>query len=64
MLAPFTDCFRVAKMGIKAIDKRPRGFLWKDQEQANSGSYLVSWKKVQCPLQYCGLGIHNLESLR
>ncbi|WVZ49359.1 LOW QUALITY PROTEIN: hypothetical protein U9M48_000726, partial [Paspalum notatum var. saurae] len=48
---------------IKAIDKRRRGFLWKGQEQANGGHCLVSWDRVQCPLELGGLGIHNLEVL-
>ena len=46
---------------IKAIDKKRRGFLWKGQEKANGGNCLVSWDKVQWPLEYGGLGIHNLE---
>jgi hypothetical protein len=47
----------------KAIDKKRRGFLWKGQEQANAGHYLVAWEKVQRPIEYGGLGIHNLELL-
>lgn len=50
------------KWVIKAVDKR-RGFLWKGQEQANGGNCLVSWERVQRPLEYGGLGIHNLETL-
>jgi len=50
------------KWAIKAIDKKWRGYLWKGQEQANGGNCLVSWEKVQRPLDYGGLGIHNLES--
>ncbi|WVZ51091.1 LOW QUALITY PROTEIN: hypothetical protein U9M48_002270 [Paspalum notatum var. saurae] len=49
------------KWVIKAIDKR--GFLWKGQEQANGGHCLISWDKVQRPLELEGLGIHNLEVL-
>jgi len=51
------------KWVIRAIDKRRRGFLWKGQEQANGGNCLVAWEKVLRPLQYGGLGIHNLETL-
>ncbi|WVZ62593.1 hypothetical protein U9M48_012327 [Paspalum notatum var. saurae] len=51
------------KWVIKAIDKKRRGFLWKGHEQANGGNCLVSWERVQRPLEYGGLGIHNLEIL-
>lgn len=51
------------KWVIKAIDKRRRGFLWSGQEKANGGNCLVSWDRVQRPLELGGLGIHNLEVL-
>ena len=51
------------KWVIRAIDKQRRGFLWKGQEQANGGNCLVAWENVLRPLQYGGLGIHNLETL-
>ena len=51
------------KWFFKAIDKRRRGFLWKGHDQANGGNCLVAWDKVQRPLEYGGLGIHNLELL-
>jgi len=51
------------KWVIRAIDKWHRGLLWKGQEQANGGNCLVAWEKVLRPLQYGGLGIHNLETL-
>lgn len=47
---------------IKAIDKG-RGFLWKGQEQAQGGNCMVSWSRVQMPIMYGGLGVHNLERL-
>lgn len=48
---------------FKAIDKLRRGFLWKGEEQARGGNCLVSWAKVQRPLLYGGLGVHDLERL-
>jgi hypothetical protein len=51
------------KWVIKAIDKKRRGFLWKGHQQANGGNCLVTWEKVQRPIEYGGLGIHNLELL-
>jgi len=51
------------KWVIKAIDKLRRGFLWKGREKANGGNCLVSWDRVQRPLELGGLGIHNLEVL-
>ena len=49
------------KWVFKAIDKNRRGFLWKGQELANGGNCLVPCERVQCPLEFGGLGIHNLE---
>ncbi|WVZ94059.1 hypothetical protein U9M48_040001, partial [Paspalum notatum var. saurae] len=48
---------------IKAIDKKSRGFLWKGQEQAQGGNCLVSWSRVQRPIMFGGLGVHDLERL-
>jgi hypothetical protein len=50
------------KWVFRAVDKL-RGFLQKGKEQAQGGSCLVSWAKVQRPLQYGSLGVHNLERL-
>jgi hypothetical protein len=47
---------------IKAIDKG-RGFLWKGQEQAQGGNCMVSWSRVQIPIMYDSIGVHNLERL-
>lgn len=48
---------------IKAIDKRQRAFLWKGREHANGGNCLVTWPKVCKPLEFGGLGIHDLTTL-
>ncbi|GJM94207.1 hypothetical protein PR202_gn00535 [Eleusine coracana subsp. coracana] len=42
-------------------DKIRRSFTWKGRTQANGGSCLVAWERVQRPLEYGGLGILNLE---
>lgn len=51
----------VPKWFVKAIDKYRRAFLWKGRKQVNGGSCLVSWEKVQRPLDLGGLGILNLQ---
>ena len=52
---------KVPKWFIKAIAKIRRAFLWKGRKQVNGGSCLVSWEKVQRPLEFGGLGILNLN---
>lgn len=54
---------KVPKWFIKAIDKIRRAFLWKGRKQINGGACLVSWEKVQRPLDLGGLGILNLETM-
>jgi hypothetical protein len=49
------------KWFIKAVNKLCRAFTWKGREQANGGSCLVAWEKVQRPIDLGGLGILNLE---
>ena len=46
---------------IKAVNKLRRAYLWSGRKQVNGGNCLVSWEKVQRPLEYDGLGILNLE---
>jgi len=38
------------KWAIKAIDKISRVFLWKCRKQVNGGHYLVSWGRVNRPI--------------
>ncbi|WVZ76691.1 hypothetical protein U9M48_024644, partial [Paspalum notatum var. saurae] len=51
------------KWVIKSIDKKRRSFLCKGHGQAHGGNCLVSWTRVQRPLMYGGLGIHDLQRL-
>lgn len=51
------------KWVIKAINKRRRCFLGVVRRERMGEIDLVSQEKVQRPLEYGGLGIHNLESL-
>lgn len=53
----------LSKWVVKTIDKKCQIFLWKGQEKVNGGNCLVSWERVQRPLEFGGLGIHNLETL-
>jgi mannosylglycoprotein endo-beta-mannosidase len=57
----FLTVFQPQKWMIKQIDKLRRGFLWKGTDQANGGSCLVQWKKLQRPKKLGGLGVLDLE---
>jgi hypothetical protein len=52
---------KAPKWFIKAVDKLRCAYLWSGHKQVNGGSCLVSWEKVQQPLEYGGLGILKLE---
>ncbi|GJN22178.1 hypothetical protein PR202_gb09722 [Eleusine coracana subsp. coracana] len=51
----------VPRWFIKCIDKIRRGFLWKGRMDARGSHCPVAWLRVTRPLQYGGLGIHDLE---
>ncbi|GJN06676.1 hypothetical protein PR202_ga24430 [Eleusine coracana subsp. coracana] len=51
----------VPKWFLNAIDKLRRDFLWCGRKAANGGCCLVSWEKVQRPIELGGLGILNLQ---
>ncbi|KAF8731380.1 hypothetical protein HU200_016438 [Digitaria exilis] len=46
---------------FKEMDKRRRGFLWAGKEMANGGQCQVAWPVVCRPIEYGGLGIHDLQ---
>lgn len=46
---------------LKGVDKLRRGFLWEKKEKASGGKCLVNWSAVCRPLEFGGLGIHNLQ---
>ena len=52
---------KAPKWFIKAVNKLRRAYLWSGRKQVNGGNCLVSWDKVQQPLEYGGLGTLNLE---
>jgi len=53
--------FPLAAWARKKIDKIRRPFLWKGEENANGGHYLVNWPTVARPKDLSGLGIPDLE---
>jgi hypothetical protein len=53
----------VPKWFLILVHKIRRGFIWKGSENVNGGCCLVTWDKVQQPLNLGGLGIHNLETV-
>jgi hypothetical protein len=52
---------KAPKWFIKAMNELRRAYLWSGRKQVNGGNCLVSWEKVQRPLEYGGLVILNLE---
>ncbi|RLN05576.1 uncharacterized protein C2845_PM13G10410 [Panicum miliaceum] len=52
---------KVPKWFISAAGKIRKGFLLKGRKEVNGGCCLVAWEKVCMPIEFGGLGIHNLE---
>ncbi|GJN31674.1 hypothetical protein PR202_gn00024 [Eleusine coracana subsp. coracana] len=48
---------------IKAVDKLKCNFLWRGKADARGGHCPIAWGKVTRPLNFGGLGIHNLDIL-
>lgn len=53
----------VPKWFIKAVDKYRCQFLWRGRKELRGGHCPVNWERVTRPLQFGGLGIHNLQIL-
>ena len=53
--------FPLAKWARKKIDKIRQSFLWKGEDNAHGGHYLVNWPTVSRPKDLRGLGVLNLE---
>ena len=45
------------RWAVKKFDKRCRGFLWANKDEATGGKCLVNWKQVCLPKKFGGLGI-------
>jgi hypothetical protein len=53
--------FPLAAWARRKIDKIRRSFLWKGEDNANGGHYLVNWPTVTRPKDLGGLGVPDLE---
>lgn len=50
-------------MAGAGLDEHNGAYFWKGRKEANGGCCLVAWEKVQRPIEFGGLGIHNLETM-
>uniref|UniRef100_A0A8I6WU71 Reverse transcriptase domain-containing protein n=1 Tax=Hordeum vulgare subsp. vulgare TaxID=112509 RepID=A0A8I6WU71_HORVV len=49
------------KKTIKLLEKIEQGFLWAGRADAHGGNCHVNWRLVCQPIQFGGLGVHDLE---